>query len=189
MFDTEAFVADCRKARAQDRSGKAVREVVERAVSEPGAILRALGEPTAGGVTRLFHSDELTVLNMVWTPHMTLMPHNHEMWAVIGIYTGREDNIFWKRLPGRDDGRIEAVGAKELCEKNTTLLGPHAIHSVTNPVRRLTGALHVYGGDFFGTPRSEWDPENLLERPYDVDKVMALFEEGNARLAEVRGDR
>ena len=28
------------------------------------------------------------------------MPHNHEMWAVIGVYTGREDNIFWRRIPG-----------------------------------------------------------------------------------------
>jgi len=22
------------------------------------------------------------------------------MWAVIGVYTGREDNIFWRRVPG-----------------------------------------------------------------------------------------
>jgi len=27
---------------------------------------------------------------------MTIMPDNHRMWAVIGIYTGREDNIFWR---------------------------------------------------------------------------------------------
>ena len=56
------------------------------------------------------------------------------------------------------------------------------IHSVTNPLRRLTGAIHVYGGDFFGTPRSEWDPETLVEGHYDVDKNMALFEESNERL-------
>ena len=23
-----------------------------------------------------------------------------QMWAVIDIYTGREDNIFWRRVPG-----------------------------------------------------------------------------------------
>ena len=184
MFDVERFIADCRTANGEDPAGQAVREVVERAVSEPAGVLSALGEPTQGGVTKLFHSDELTVLNIVWTPHMTLMPHNHEMWAVIGIYTGREDNIFWKRLPERDDGRIKAAGVKELCEKNVAQLGPDIIHSVTNPVRRLTGAIHVYGGDFFGADRSEWDPESLLELPYDVEKNMALFEEGNARLAE-----
>jgi hypothetical protein len=47
----------------------------------------------------------------------------------------------------------------------------------------LTGAIHVYGGDFFGTARSEWDPETLLEQRYDVEKNMRLFEEANALLA------
>jgi predicted metal-dependent enzyme (double-stranded beta helix superfamily) len=60
-------------------------------------------------------------------------------------------------------------------------LGAEVIHSVTNPVRRLTGALHVYGGDFFATPRSEWDPETLLEGVYDVEKNLRLFEESNRR--------
>ncbi len=58
------------------------------------------------------------------------------------------------------------------------------IHLVTNPLPRLTGALHVYGGDFFGAERSEWDPETLTEgRRYDVEKNMRLIEESNARHA------
>ena len=113
---------------------------------------------------------------------MTLMPHNHEMWAVIGIYTGREDNIFWRRLPDEEGGLIEAAGAEALSEKDAVPLGPDIIHSVTNPVSRLTGAIHVYGGDFFETPRSEWDPETLLEHPYDVEKLLRIFEESNALL-------
>jgi predicted metal-dependent enzyme (double-stranded beta helix superfamily) len=47
-------------------------------------------------VQRLYSSADLTILNVVWGPRMTIMPHNHRMWAVIGIYTGREDNIFWR---------------------------------------------------------------------------------------------
>lgn len=111
---------------------------------------------------------------------MTIMPHNHEMWAVIGVYTGREDNIFWRRLPDEARGKIEAAGARSLAEKDAVPFGPDIIHSVTNPVSRLTGAIHIYGGDFFATPRSEWDPETLQERPYDVDKALRMFEEANA---------
>lgn len=59
-------------------------------------------------------------------------------------------------------------------------LGPEIIHSVTNPIPRLTGAIHVYGGDFFGAERSEWDPESLVEGPYDAQKTMRCFEEANA---------
>ena len=65
--------------------------------------------------------------------------------------------------------------------------GRDIIHSVTNPLARLTGAVHVYwGGDFFADGKSEWDPETLRERPYDKEKVARLFEESNAALAGAR---
>ncbi len=113
---------------------------------------------------------------------MSQIPHNHKMWAVIGIYTGREDNIFWRRLPDATDGRIEAAGAKALSERDAVPLGHDIIHSVLNPINRLTGAIHVYGGDFFAIPRSEWEPERLVEQPFDIDRTRALFEESNRLL-------
>ena len=182
MFDLDRFIADCREANAESEAHKAVQELVARAVSNPQALMQGLGEPQRAGVQKLYHGDELTVLNVIWGPQMTLMPHNHEMWAVIGVYTGREDNIFWRRLPERDDGKVRAAGAKELCVGDVAPLGRDIIHSVTNPIPRLTGAIHIYGGDFFETPRSEWDPETLIEGSYDVAKNMRLFEESNTRL-------
>ena len=92
-------------------SHKAVREVVARAVAEPGAVLKWLGEPKRGEVQKLYHSPELTILNVVWAPYMTIYPHNHRMWAVIGVYTGREDNIFWRRI-GRQGGSGGRSGAQ-----------------------------------------------------------------------------
>ena len=183
MFDLDRFVADCRDALADDASHKAVREVVARAVADPAAVLQGLGEPKRAEVQKLHNADDLTIINVIWAPHMTIMPHNHEMWAVIGIYTGREDNIFWRRIQDEAGGKIEAAGAKALSEKDAAPLGPDIIHSVTNPVDRLTGAIHVYGGDFYGQERSEWDPESLLELPYDVNKTIRLFEDANSRTA------
>ena len=181
MFDLDQFIADCRAGLAADGSHRHVREVVARAVSEPAAVLNGLGEPKQAGLHKLYQSDELTILNVVWAPMMTLVPHNHQMWAVIGIYTGREDNIFWRRVPGRDGGKLEAVGARALSAKDADPLGENIIHSVTNPIARLTGAIHVYGGDFFKPGRrSEWDPETLLEEPWDVERAVRRFEEANA---------
>lgn len=181
MFELERFVEDCRAARAADATHKAVREVVARGVSEPGSVLKSLGEPRRAGIQKLHHSAELTILNVVWAPRMTIFPHNHRMWAVIGIYTGREDNIFWRRVPDGNGGRIEAAGAQSLCERDAAPLGTDIIHSVTNPIARLTGAIHVYGGDFFAMERSEWDPETLSEQRYDAQKTLRYFEEENAR--------
>jgi predicted metal-dependent enzyme (double-stranded beta helix superfamily) len=176
-MDLERFIADCRAAHAADRSHKAVREIVARAVAEPGAVLKWLGAPKRGEVQKLYHSPELTILNVVWAPYMTIYPHNHRMWAVIGVYTGREDNIFWRKK----GEKVEAAGAQALSERDAVPLGPDIIHSVTNPIPRLTGAIHVYGGDFFGAERSEWNPETLVEGRYDAQKAMRHFEDSNAR--------
>src|SRR3954469_8465636 len=111
MFDLDQFAADCRAALAEDASHKAVREVVARAVADPGSVLASLGEPQRGGVHKLYHSDDLTILNVIWPPYMTIMPHNHLMWAVIGIYTGREDNIFWRRFA---DGATDKDGTSKV---------------------------------------------------------------------------
>ena len=176
-FEVDQFIADCRAARAEDPSCEAVRDVVARAVSNPPAVLEALGAPTRAGLATLYRDADLTILNVIWGPGMTLMPHDHRMWAVIGLYSGREDNIFWRRLRGDPQGRVEAAGAKALSERDAEALGRDIIHSVTNPLSRFTAALHVYGGDFFGVARSQWDPETLREEPYSVEKVVRLFEE------------
>ncbi|MBV8244836.1 MAG: hypothetical protein JOZ38_02840 [Candidatus Eremiobacteraeota bacterium] len=180
-FEVEQFIDDCRAALAADPSFVGVREVVARAVRDPSALLSALGEPSRAQLQRLYRSPQLTILNVVWAPKMTIFPHNHRMWAVIGIYTGREDNIFWRRVDGSKDN-VEAVGAKAISAKDAVPLGHDIIHSVTNPIPRFTAALHVYGGDFFNADRSEWDPETLFERHCDPERIARIFDEENARL-------
>jgi len=181
MFILQSFIAECRAALAADPSHKLVREAVASAVSDPASILKELGEPKRAEVQKLYHTSHLTILNVIWGPMMTVMPHNHQMWAVIGIYSGREDNIFWRRLPS-GNRRIEAAGARALCVGDAEPLGHNVIHSVTNPIPRLTGAIHVYGGDFFAAERSEWDSETLMEGRYDVERTMRRFEESNAAI-------
>jgi predicted metal-dependent enzyme (double-stranded beta helix superfamily) len=179
MFDMDRFKADCVAVVAERNALQAIGEILTRAVDAPEAVLRAVGEPRRSEVQTLYRSPDLTILNVIWGPRMMVMPHNHEMWAVIGIYTGREDNILWRRLPGDAEGRIEAAGAKALSERDALPLGRDIIHSVSNPIGRLTGAIHVYGGDFFAVQRSEWDAERLVEQAYDVEKTLRLFEESN----------
>jgi hypothetical protein len=52
---------------------------------------------------------------------------------------------------------------------------------VTNPIPRLTGAIHIYGGDFFAPGRSEWDAETLRERPFDLEAARKIFRDANER--------
>lgn len=137
-----------------------------------------LGEPKEAAIRVLKRSKSLTIFSATWTPNMNLMPHNHRMWAAIGIYAGREDNILWRRTPER----IEAFGAKALFAGDTVVLPADAIHSVTNPLARFTGGIHIYGGDFFDTARSQWDPETLAEGPSDGETIRGIFRLENERM-------
>lgn len=177
-MDIDRFVADCVAANEDTDAQAAVNDVLARAVSEPNAVLAALGEPDRAGLRTLLSSPALTILAATWTPQMYLLPHNHLMWANIGIFAGREDNILWERTPDA----IEACGAAALFVKDTVMLPENVIHSVTNPLQRFTSGIHIYGGDFFATPRSQWDAETLEEERSDGASIREIFQQENARL-------
>ena len=180
-FDIDKFVDDVKRARAESDGQRAVEEILQRAVSQPRGVLAALGEPLRAGIHPIHRDDDVTILNVVWAPLMVLLPHNHNMWASIGIYTGREDNILWERR----GHLVTATGAASLSEKQVFGLPADAIHSVTNPIGRLTGAIHIYGGNFFAPGRSEWDAESLQERPWDVDAARGEFTKAADRFEAV----
>jgi predicted metal-dependent enzyme (double-stranded beta helix superfamily) len=178
MFEKERFIEECRAALKERDTHAAVRELVARAVSEPTQIVRTLGEPRRAGIETIYKADDLTILNLCWGPQMKFKPHDHRMWAVIGIYGGCERNVFYQRA----ERGLKQHGSKELHAKDAVPLGAAIIHSVTNPLDQVTAAIHVYGGDFFATPRSEWDTESFEERQYDVADTMRASEEANERL-------
>lgn len=177
-MDIEQFVDDCIHANRETDPQFAVKEVLARAIYNRADVLAALGEPQQAGIHVLHRSDALTIFSATWTPQMNLMPHNHLMWANIGIYTGREDNILWRRTVSG----VRAFGAMALFEGDTAALRTDAIHSVTNPLLRFTGGIHIYGGDFFATTRSQWDPETLEETASDGDVIRGMFARENERL-------
>ena len=178
-FDREQFVADCVAAR-ENAGMPAVREVLQGAVSDHRAVLEALGQPTGAAMDVLLQSPSLTIFTAHWTPWMSLLPHDHMMEALIGIYTGREDNILWRRT----EGSIEAHDVNCLFEGDVAALPADAIHSVTNPLLRFTAGIHIYDGDYFAAHRHQWDPDTLTEEPSDGAFIRQMFAEENQRYQE-----
>ena len=171
------IVARCQSAIGEHSPVLAVRDVVSELVADTASLAGALGPVERGGITTLHNAVDLTVLHVAWTPGMALYPHDHRMWAVIGMYGGQEDNAFFRRSPGG----LESTGGRELPAGEVLLLGDDVIHAVANTRRDYAVALHVYGGDFFTTERSEWDADTYEERPRDLERTRRLFEEANAR--------
>jgi len=179
MFKLDQFIEDCRAAVITAEPEQAVREIVRSALADRARIAAELPDPPHSGFVVLHRAPELTILDFTWAPWMSFKPHNHCMWSVVGIHSGREDNLFWRRVRQT----YEAAGARSLGAGDVAILGRDIIHSVVNPIGELTRAIHVYGGDFFAPPqpRSEWVPETLVERPWDMDDTQRLFREAEAR--------
>ena len=177
MFDLQGFIADCHAAIAEPEARLAVKQVLDRAVADP-TLPEAL-PPARAEIVKLHVDEDLTILKVVWTPGMSVAPHDHRMWAAIGVYTGAEDNEFFRR----GHSTLVASGARMLRPGDVCLLGDDVIHGVTNPSSQHAGAIHVYGGDLFATPRSEWRGDPLTEEPNDPARTIALFEAANPTIA------
>src|SRR5262245_27697252 len=98
MFDLDTFLADCVAARAEPEPLLAIRARLDEVLTRPGEVADAL-PPDRAEFVRLYASPDLTVLKVVWSPGKSIWPHDHRMWAAIGIYTGGEDNAFYRRTP------------------------------------------------------------------------------------------
>jgi len=170
-FDVEEFVAECRGALGDDSPQLAVRDVLARSVNRPAGVEAALGERTSWCLETLHHAPDLTILHIVWPPAVDLYAHDHQMWAAIGIYGGIETNTYYRR----NADSLEMTGTRDAKPGDVLLLGSAAIHSVSNPTRQWTAALHIYGGDFFNEPRTQWNPTTGRSEPYDADATRAVL--------------
>ena len=162
MFVEEEFIQACVAALREEESVLAIKEVVERVVRERNIDERLSGAPG----TRVLYCDRaLTVAHVVSPPGSPRsLPHDHRMWAVVGIAAGQEDNEFFRR----SSPVLESVNGMSLQEGETLAMGPEAIHAIGNPMRsRATSTLRVYGGDLINVQRSMWTGPERQEEPYD----------------------
>jgi predicted metal-dependent enzyme (double-stranded beta helix superfamily) len=115
----------------------------------------------------IHRSDTLTLLAGALPPGFLAGPHNHNLWSVVSVCSGQEDNQFyeWDGEELRRSGEATVVGPGVLANDADVI---HAIH---NPLDAPLLVLHAYGGDLFATPRSSWDPETHEEIPFDWEKV------------------
>jgi predicted metal-dependent enzyme (double-stranded beta helix superfamily) len=178
-LDVDTIVERLRAANAEHTPPLAVRDVLDEVLAT-GELERLLPEVTEGGLTTLYNARDLTVLRVAWTPGIRMVPHDHKVWAVIGMYGGVEDNAFYRRDPER--GLAES-GGRQVHAGEVLVLGDDTIHSVANTRNEYAVAIHVYGNDFFAPGRVEWDFETYTERPRDAEGIRRTFTEANERWA------
>ena len=175
-FDLARFIDDCREALGTSDPPKAVQSIMAQALRDPAALQAALevnrngqGDPRQYVV--LAQSPELTVMKVFCPGRLLSPPHNHLTWAVIGLYRGHEDNVFYHR----EGARLVEDERRTLRAPEVLVLQADAIHRIANPLPEPSYGIHVYGGSLGNPARSLWNPFTLIEEPFAPD-VMLKYE-------------
>ena len=155
----------------EDRGPAATKEVLEHAVRDRRLIEELPLEP---GVKVLHGAEDLTILHVAMAERPigagNPIPHNHLMWALIGVTHGSEENEFFRR----SERTIEPSGRwARIAEGEVLMMGDKTIHSVKNPSsERLSSALHVYGGNLIAAEKAMWCEPDWTEEPFDLFRVI-----------------
>lgn len=170
-MDDKTHFIDAIKAAHETGGRDGVREVLATFLANWSGPPDWIGPLTGGDFSVIYRDDALTIMNIIWPKGIITEPHTHNSWAVIGIYQGREDNLLW----ARDGEGIKPIGALTLAAGDTYAMSADDIHTAFNPSQSLTGAIHIYEGDFLSTPKREWDPVTHEERPRIMAETFAHF--------------
>ena len=184
MFDAEDFVAECLIALREGEPIVALKEIVSRAISTPAALNARFPlplDPDDDGI--LYRSGELTVTSAIFPRGFSTGIHNHTVAAVIGVWTGSEENFLYEQSVRG----VTLTDAIRVEQGQLLTLTSNAIHDVQIRPSSWSGALHVYLGDIVGISRSEWpvaiadaemfDGEGLHERWFTAANATGLIAE------------
>jgi len=179
-YGVENYVEDLRAIAAAEsdpiKVAEKVKPFAKKLAAAPGWLKpehRTANEKQGFGVY-LLHEEpdhDLAVFVLTWLPDRGTMPHNHMTWAVVAGIEGEEHEVEWSRT---DDGsksgsaKIEKTGEVTLKPGQVSACKPEDIHSVWNTGTEMSISLHTYGRHINHTGRSEFDPLQDLERPFEV---------------------
>ena len=170
-MDIRELVDGCREAAGGDTPTQDVSELVADFVHQPN-LPSLLGDRDRSTYEALYRGEDILVLHGVVPPTPApVAPHDHRMWAVIGVYQGLEHNELFVRA---ESGGLESVDHFTVGAGDVRTLDASTIHSVQARGDRYLGAIHVYGGDLFVTPRSTWRGD--VEYPMDESALPAFFD-------------
>jgi predicted metal-dependent enzyme (double-stranded beta helix superfamily) len=179
---TAAVVEKCVRAVDEGASIETFRAIVADCVEDPEEVAGFVTVPLRPDENLiLFHSATLTITQSLFPAGFQSGLHNHGMPAVIGMWSGYEDNYLYRRSGAQlvEDSVVRVEAGEVLT------LDRDVVHDVHAPPDRFSGAIHVVLGDLFGAKRFEWADAASAPTPFDV----AGFAERWDRAAKATGMR
>ena len=166
-FDPDSFTQSCIDALVEHDPADAIRELIQRAVSEPRSLELACPVPLDASDDGIIHrSDAIMVCHAIFPRRFQTGIHNHGVEAVIGVWSGFEDNHLFEEA----GGRLRTLVPRRVEAGEVLVLGADAIHDVHTPPTMWSAALHVYLGDISTVSRSAWASADDAASAFDGEQ-------------------
>ena len=162
-------IDECVSALQADDPQAAIGAILDAAAKDPATAEAISGRTQFAnlGDLAIYRSESLTLLAGALPAGFKAGPHNHNLWSVVSVCSGQEDNDFFVR----DGDGLKQVGSTSVAAPGVLANDADVIHAICNPLDAPLVVLHAYGGDLFGVDRSNWDAETHEEVPFDWTKV------------------
>jgi predicted metal-dependent enzyme (double-stranded beta helix superfamily) len=140
-----------------------VRETLGRWLSQ--ALPPSYTQPAESCYARhVIHCDPLSrfcIVSIVLMPGQSTPIHNHNTWGVIGVVSGREREVRFRRS---DSGQLEELETRLNAPGDTAVvIPPRDVHRIegASPDGKPTVSIHVYGGNVDRVTRSIFEQKGL----------------------------
>jgi predicted metal-dependent enzyme (double-stranded beta helix superfamily) len=178
-FTIEGFANACKAAmaNADDRHAAAAACLQQTLdANDPQYIVDTLEAaiPAGAGVGEMIvhSSPDLTMMYVRVPARFQSGIHNHTVFACIGQLFGKEKNVIYDRA---SDGKGLTVARSTVVNAGEVISLPHdVIHHIENPNTSTSGALHIYGGDFYAImdERCLWDYDDHSEKAFNFEGLI-----------------
>ena len=171
-FSIDELVQELRTASTEETAVEKVRDIMDRAFSDPKNVAAHMPEFEDDDVI-LYEDGDISIWHCRFQPGVTVPPHDHQISATIGVYKGTERNDFYK---AGANGIVPSKGI-DMMPGSVLSIGPSAIHSVVCTSDEPSCGIHVYHGPLTRVDRHLFDLRAGKPLPFTDDEYARLKDE------------
>ena len=170
-FDVDYLVSQLKDAVEAESPSARVKSILEEEMKNPDRVAAGMPDFEEDEVV-LFEDDQISIWFCRFRPGKTVPPHDHQMMATIGVYSGAERNKFFENDP---QGTIRESSEVVVSTGEVLQIGPSAIHAVNCASTDPCCGIHVYLGRLTEVKRSLFDIPNGQRMEFTDENYQQLI--------------
>lgn len=133
---------------AATQTYQVMQQVFEHHLETASGVFSALDDDVM-----LYEDATISIWHYRMPTGVVVPPHDHQVYAIIGVYEGVEANHFYTLK----QGELVCDAINQVGQGTAILIQPDSIHSVQTGNNRRSCAIHIYLGAFTKVERSRFD--------------------------------